>query len=1312
MRADTALRARSAGWLANWRGCWRLAGDPAAAPRPGPAAPPRRGPARGAPGAVDARRRARPAAAGTRPSAARSTTSPAGPDRSAEPASSSTWTSVPGAAQQPGDVGQPLGVRHGRGPAGEGELPHRPPSRRVDRPPAAGGAAPVSSASQPAARRAAGRCRAACRAAPAAASASPERGREQAGRVGVAAGEGDHGAVDPQEPASGRTSRAAPRTAPGRRARRGVGQLADEHRPQVGAVGPPAAEVGHRGDVPARPRPARRPGRRSRRRRRGRAPARRSSGRPPRRRTRAARPGRPGPGPAPAAATSGRCRCRARGSARPGPRGLLDQPLAVVEPAVEQRQAAAAGQREVAVRGAGRAVEDRAGRLSAASNAGDPAPAARWRAAAGPRRARSSSPARLGDRDDLPGDSIALGRRCPASTARRAGPAGRPAGWPGRRRCRPSASALLAERPGPGRSSATECCSSRASVAVSLRLQRGSHPGDGGERRGRARRRPRPGGRRTGRRAARRPAPPGRCAPGRRPGRPRRWRAGAARGRRPGARPGPARRPRPAARRPGAGRRPATAAVATAARSRRRCPAASPNASAAQSAAAAANAQRTARSGPSRPIAATKWRASSAAATGAAALVPGLQRRRQVPVQRDPPAGVEPVEQRLPQQVVRRSAARRRRGRACRRRPRRRRPRRRRPVQRRGEHVGPQHRTGHRRRVEDGDGRRRQRGEPPVDRVPDRGRHAARPGPGPGQQRELADEERVAAGAAVHGRRVHAVRPATSARPARRRRPRRARRPGGARPRRSQRGQPARRCRRQLVAPVRADQPDPGRGRRPGQEVEQRDRRLVGPLQVVEDHQQRAGRGQRVEQPAGGVEGEQPVPARLSARRPSPRTGTTGGEQRGVVADRGPHPAQPGGADQPVQRLGPRPVAGGAARRRRTVPQPSVRPRRRGRDRGRAAGRSCRCRPRRRPAPWSAARPDPADASGAGRPQQPASRRARSAPPGHASRLSPCPARRRSGECARSDLRGPAGRSGALSGDAPDPRGGRHELRPDRSTRPPPAQQWEDAAEAWHRWGPTLETLARPGHRPRCSTPPASPPAAACSTSPPAPAGRRSPPPGGPAPAAASWPPTSPRRSSTYAAKAAAEAGLTNVETLEADGETLDGLPAAGFDAVISRVGLIYFPDQRAALAGMRRALRPGGRVAAIVYSTPDRNEFFSVPVSIIRERAAAAAAAARPARAVQPRRARRARGGAAPTAGFRDVDASRPCRRRCGCRRRPSACGSSGSRSARCTRCSPACPRPSGRRCGRRSRHALGRFEAADGFVGPCELLVASATR
>ena len=63
-------------------------------------------------------------------------------------------------------------------------------------------------------------------------------------------------------------------------------------------------------------------------------------------------------------------------------------------------------------------------------------------------------------------------------------------------------------------------------------------------------------------------------------------------------------------------------------------------------------------------------------------------------------------------------------------------------------------------------------------------------------------------------------------------------------------------------------------------------------------------------------------------------------------------------------------------------------------------------------------------------------------------------------------------------------------------------------------------------------------------------------------------------------------------------------MPEASFEAVISRVGLIYFPDQQRALAGMRKALKPGGRVAAIVYSTAESNKFFSIPVSIIRRRA------------------------------------------------------------------------------------------------------------
>ena len=90
-----------------------------------------------------------------------------------------------------------------------------------------------------------------------------------------------------------------------------------------------------------------------------------------------------------------------------------------------------------------------------------------------------------------------------------------------------------------------------------------------------------------------------------------------------------------------------------------------------------------------------------------------------------------------------------------------------------------------------------------------------------------------------------------------------------------------------------------------------------------------------------------------------------------------------------------------------------------------------------------------------------------------------------------------------------------------------------------------------------------------------------------------------------YAKRAAQLQGLDNVSTHAIDGECLDELEAGPFDAVISRVGLIYFPDQQKALRGMYNKLVDGGKAAAMVYSTAECNGFFSVPVSIIRRRAA-----------------------------------------------------------------------------------------------------------
>jgi ubiquinone/menaquinone biosynthesis C-methylase UbiE len=87
------------------------------------------------------------------------------------------------------------------------------------------------------------------------------------------------------------------------------------------------------------------------------------------------------------------------------------------------------------------------------------------------------------------------------------------------------------------------------------------------------------------------------------------------------------------------------------------------------------------------------------------------------------------------------------------------------------------------------------------------------------------------------------------------------------------------------------------------------------------------------------------------------------------------------------------------------------------------------------------------------------------------------------------------------------------------------------------------------------------------------------------------------------ARQVAHERGLKQIETRAMDGEKLD-LPDASFDAVLCRLGLMYMPHPVTALREWRRALRAGGRVAVVVFSTPDRNSWGAVPASIIRRRA------------------------------------------------------------------------------------------------------------
>ncbi|HET6533753.1 MAG TPA: class I SAM-dependent methyltransferase [Actinoplanes sp.] len=162
--------------------------------------------------------------------------------------------------------------------------------------------------------------------------------------------------------------------------------------------------------------------------------------------------------------------------------------------------------------------------------------------------------------------------------------------------------------------------------------------------------------------------------------------------------------------------------------------------------------------------------------------------------------------------------------------------------------------------------------------------------------------------------------------------------------------------------------------------------------------------------------------------------------------------------------------------------------------------------------------------------------------------------------------------------------------------------QWENAAESWHRWGPAIEDWLGAATTRMLDAVGVTAGSRVLDVA----AGA-----GGQTLAAARRVGPDGHVLATdispalldYAAKAAGEAGLSTVATKEMDGENLT-VPEGTFDAVISRVGLIYFPDQQAALTGMRRALRPGGRISAVVYSTADRNGFFSVPVGIIRRRA------------------------------------------------------------------------------------------------------------
>lgn len=77
--------------------------------------------------------------------------------------------------------------------------------------------------------------------------------------------------------------------------------------------------------------------------------------------------------------------------------------------------------------------------------------------------------------------------------------------------------------------------------------------------------------------------------------------------------------------------------------------------------------------------------------------------------------------------------------------------------------------------------------------------------------------------------------------------------------------------------------------------------------------------------------------------------------------------------------------------------------------------------------------------------------------------------------------------------------------------------------------------------------------------------------------------------------------GLINIRFQSADVTTLP-FDTASFAAVISRFCLMFLPDVPKAVGDIARVLKPGGYVAAAVWSTPDKNPYLRIPMDVVKQ--------------------------------------------------------------------------------------------------------------
>lgn len=85
--------------------------------------------------------------------------------------------------------------------------------------------------------------------------------------------------------------------------------------------------------------------------------------------------------------------------------------------------------------------------------------------------------------------------------------------------------------------------------------------------------------------------------------------------------------------------------------------------------------------------------------------------------------------------------------------------------------------------------------------------------------------------------------------------------------------------------------------------------------------------------------------------------------------------------------------------------------------------------------------------------------------------------------------------------------------------------------------------------------------------------------------------------------KNADASGLSNVDTLLGSAQELE-FENQGFDSVISRFGLMLIPEPGKVLSKLFAALKPGGKVSVVVFSAPQANPFFVVPMQILLKHA------------------------------------------------------------------------------------------------------------